>query len=90
MPKISTRNIKKIKEHILEILFENHFNPLFTSEIASEIIRDEEFTLKLLNELKSKKFVSDITKNQKGIKYLIRRRWVLNSKIYSKYSTLSS
>jgi len=88
MPKLSDKTIEKIKEHILEIVYQNHFNPLFTSEIASEIIRDEEFTLRLLSELKSKKFVLELKKNQKGKNYLRRKRWVLTSPIYSKYGAL--
>ena len=57
MPKISDKKIRKLKEHMLSILYDNHFNPLFTSNIAEDLIRDEEFTLRLLLELKKERFV---------------------------------
>jgi len=89
MPRISDKKIKKLKEHILSILYDNHFNPLFTSNIAEELIRDEEFTLRLLDELKKDGFIKEINKNTDGKKYLSRKKWILKSKIYDQYGALS-
>ena len=89
MSKISDNKIKKLKEHILSILYDNHYSPLFTSKIAEELIRDEEFTLYLLKELKKEGFVKEINKNTKGKKYISRKKWILKSKIYEQYKTLS-
>ena len=52
MSKLGEKNIQKLKEQILSILYHNNFNPLFTSQIAEEGVRDEEFILKLLLILK--------------------------------------
>ena len=48
MSRLSKDKIKKIKEHILSVIYDNHFQPLYTSNIAEEMIRDEEFILRLL------------------------------------------
>ena len=90
MTKISDRNIKKLKEQILSVIYTSHFNPLFTSNIAEEMIRDEEFTLRLLNELKKEGFIEEITKNTNGKKYISRKKWILKSKIYDQYKLLSN
>ena len=89
MPKINDKNRQKIKEQILQILFENNLKPLFTANIAEEIIRDEEFVLDLLNELNKEGFLKKINKNIKGKEYLSRRKWILKSKVYSQYKQLS-
>ena len=90
MTKISDSNIKKLKEQILSVIYTFHFNPLFTSNIAEEMIRDEEFTLRLLNELKKEGFIEEITKNTNGKKYISRKKWILKSKIYDQYKLLSN
>ena len=90
MSKLSEKKIKKIKEHILSILYDNHFDPQYTSNIAEELIRDEEFTLKILLELKKKGFVKEINKNSDGKTYLSRKKWILQSKIYDQYKSLSN
>jgi hypothetical protein len=89
MPQISDKKLQKIKEHILSILYENHLVPYYTSQIAEEAIRDEEFTLRLLNELKQEGFAKEINKNTEGKTYLARKKWVLNDKIYNQYKDLS-
>ncbi len=89
MPRISDKKIQKLKEHILSILYENNLVPYYTSQIAEELIRDEEFTLRLLTELKKEDFVKEINKNTEGKTYLARKKWVLNNKIYEQYRHLS-
>lgn len=82
---ISTQKKDKISEQILAFLFLISPKSEFTSSIAKEIIRDEEFTKQLLISLKNKKFIKEITKNPKGIPYSKRSRWVLSNQIYQLY-----
>lgn len=83
--KISKQKIDKISEQILNYLFECSPKSLFTSYIAKEIARDEEFVKKLLFELNSKNFVLKISKNSKGLNYKKRLRWKLTPNIYEIY-----
>lgn len=76
--KISKEKRDKISEQILQVIYSNPLKALFTSNIAEEIARDEEFVKKLLLDLKHKKIVIEIKKNPKGISYLRRSRWVLS------------
>lgn len=85
MPKISQNKIKKIQEQILYYLFSIFPKQIFTSDIAAELARDEEFIKKLLLELESKQLVIKITKNPKGIKYSRRLRWRLSNKAHEAY-----
>ena len=87
--KISKEKKEKIFEQILGVLYSNNFKPLFTSEVAREIARDEEFMKGLLTELKNKNLVTEIKRNPKGIIYKRRSRWVLSDGIYQKYKQLS-
>ncbi|MDP3966248.1 MAG: hypothetical protein Q8Q04_01825, partial [archaeon] len=60
--KISEEKKKKISEQILLVLFQETPRLLFTSKIANEVARDEEFTKALLMELKKKKLVIEVKK----------------------------
>lgn len=82
---ISLKKQEKISEQILIVLYSTNPKPLFISEIANEIARDEEFVKKLLLNLKNKKIVSKISKNPKGIPYLRRSRWKLTEEAYNAY-----
>ena len=82
MPKISIKKKDKISEQILSILYDNFPRPIFTSQIAEEVARDEEFTKNLLTELNSKELVTQIQKNPQGVDYTKRMRWKLSSKTY--------
>ncbi len=86
--KISKQKEERIYEQILSFLYSNHPIPLFTSHIAKELARDEEFIKKLLISLKNKKLVSELKKNKKGEVYVKRSRWVLSDKAYSAYKKL--
>jgi len=88
--KISDIKQEKIKEQILATIFSKTPQALFTSHIAQEIARDEEFIKKLLNELKSKKLVIEIKKNSQGIKYIRRSRWRLEDLVYQAYKDKQS
>lgn len=83
--KISNKKKEKIHEQILAILYSIAPKSLFTSHIAQEIARDEEFIKKLLLELKKKKLIIEIKKNPKGIPYLKRSRWKISDLAYILY-----
>ena len=83
--KISEKKREKISEQILALLFSISPKPIFTAHIAQEIARDEEFTKKLLIELKGKKLVTEVKKNPEGIEYLRRSRWKLSDSAYQAY-----
>jgi hypothetical protein len=82
---ISKEKKEKISEQILAHLYLTNPKPLFTSYIAREIARDEEFVKKLLIDLKKKEFVIEITKNPEGKDYAKRSRWRLTEKLYLLY-----
>lgn len=83
--KISLEKKDKICEQIINLLYSISPKPVFTSEIAREIARDEEFTKNLIIDLKKKDLVQEIRKNPKGLAYRKRQRWILSPKAYSYY-----
>ncbi len=85
MPKLSKEKKDKISEQILHHLFTTSPESKFTSEIAKEIARDEEFTKSILTELMQKKLVVEIKKNPAGIDYAKRQRWRLSNQAYDAY-----
>ena len=85
--KISNQKREKISEQILAHLYHKSPQPIFTSHIAEEIARDEEFVKKLLLELNKKNLVIKIKKNPKGITYLKRIRWKLSDSVYEAYKS---
>jgi len=88
MPKISDKKIQRIKEEILSLLYENPAKPLYTSYIAEEMIRDEEFILRVLEELNKEGLIDKIQSNTNGKQYLARKKWTLQPKVYSQYKQL--
>ncbi len=82
---ISKQKIEKIQEQILAFLYSISPKPVFTSNIAREVARDEEFIKKLLFELKRKELVTEIKKNSKGKEYIKRSRWKLSDDAYRYY-----
>ena len=83
--RISEAKKEKISEQILALLYSSFPKPLFTSEIAKEIARDEEFVKNLLNTLMQKKLINNVKKNNKGISYIRRVRWKLGDEVYKAY-----
>lgn len=83
--KISEEKRKKISEQILAYLYSINPQAVFTADIAKEIVRDEEFTKKLLQDLRKKGLVNEIKKNAEGTPYLKRSRWKLSNKAYKAY-----
>jgi len=85
--KISEKKREKILSQIIDVLYLNFPKPLFTSYIAQEIARDEEFVKSLLLELKLKKLINEVKKNKEGIDYIRRSRWKLSDTTYSIYKS---
>ena len=85
--KISIQKQEKISEQILAFLFSKNPVPFFTSHIAQELARDEEFIKKLLGDLKQKRLVIEIKKNSQGTPYKRRARWKLAQTTYQAYSS---
>ena len=85
--KISDKKLEKISEQVLALLYSISPKSLFTSNIAQEIARDEEFMKKIMNELKEKNLVIEIKKNPKGIEYTKRSRWKISDAAYMAYKT---
>ena len=83
--KISLEKREKISEQILSFLYSISPKPIFTSHIAQEIARDEEFTKSLLLNLKKRSMIVEIKKNAEGETYLRRSRWKLTAKAYNAY-----
>jgi len=87
--RISDNKKDKISEQILAFLYFKNPQAIFTSHIANEIARDEEFIKKLLFNLKNKKLLVEIKKNPKGNFYLRRSRWKLSDQTYLKYKQIN-
>ena len=85
MPKISDQKIEKISEQILFHLYSVFPKQVFTSDIAKELARDEEFMKKLLEKLEKKELVIKIDKNPQGFQYSRRLRWRISNKAYNIY-----
>ena len=83
--RISESKKEKISEQILALLYSAFPKALFTSQIAKEIARDEEFIKNLLNTLMKKNLVNDVRKNNKGVSYIRRVRWKLGDEVYKAY-----
>ena len=83
--RISQEKIDKITEQILLYLYQSFPKYPFTSTIAKEIARDEEFIKKLLLDLKERNLVIPINKNKKGLPFSRRLKWRLTNKIYDIY-----
>lgn len=83
--KISEKKRERICEQILSFLYIQGQKAVFTSFIAQEIVRDEEFVKKLLRDLKKKSLVLEIKKNPQGEDYLRRSRWRLTEEVYKAY-----
>ena len=82
MPPISKPKRDKISEQILHYLFSISPESNFTSKIAEEIIRDEEFTKSLLQELEKNNLVVKVKKSSQGLDYQRRERWRLSKEVY--------
>ena len=84
---ISKEKKEKISEQILAHLYSINPKPEFTSHIARDMARDEEFVKNILLDLKKRKLVIEIKKNPKGIDYIKRSRWKLSEEVYNHYKS---
>jgi hypothetical protein len=85
MPKISNKKKEKISEQIISYLYFVFPKQIFTSNIAKELARDEEFIKDLLKNLEKKEIVKKINKNPQGLQYSRRLRWRISNKAYEIY-----
>lgn len=85
--RVSQEKKEKISEQILALLYTTSPRSLYTSHIARELARDEDFIKTLLENLAQKKLIQEITKNAKGKEYSKRRRWTLTKEIYHHYQS---
>jgi predicted transcriptional regulator with HTH domain len=86
MPIISEKNKEKIAEQILFYLYSTFPKQVYTSDIAKELARDEEFIKKMMESLEKKELVVKIDKNPQGFTYSKRLRWRISNKAYEIYS----
>jgi predicted transcriptional regulator with HTH domain len=89
MPQISKQKKDKISEQILFYLYQSFPRQLFTSDIAKEVARDEEFIKQIMIDLQKKELVIKVDKNSQGIIYQRRLRWRLSNKVHEAYSKQS-
>ena len=85
MPRISQQKIEKISEQVIYYLYSIFPKQVFTSDIARELARDEEFMKKLLIGLEKKDLIVKIDKNSQGFQYSKRLRWRISNKAYNIY-----
>ena len=88
MPRISEEKRQKISEQIVFYLYTIFPKQVFTSEIAKEMARDEEFIKIILIEMEKKGLVVKIDRNPDGIKYELRMRWRISNKAHTAYSEM--
>jgi len=85
--KISFKNEARIKEDVLRFLYDKYPEFHYTSVVSYEILRSNEFVLRLLNELMKEGLVSFIEeKGGRGI----RKKWRLKERVFEKYKELLS
>lgn len=89
MPSISKKKRSKISEQILSYLYSISPEAAFTSKIAEEIVRDEEFTKSLLEELEKSKLLIRISKGPEGQDYQRWSRWRLSNAAFDAYKKLN-
>lgn len=89
MPRISNQKRSKISEQILSYLYNISPEAAFTSKIAEEIVRDEEFTKSLLEDLEKNKLLIRISKGPDGQDYTRWSRWRLSNAAFEAYKKLN-
>lgn len=90
MVKLSQNTINLLKDDIVNILYENSLKPLFTNEVAFIMRRDNEFTKKLLMELKNLGIVEEIKFNTRKRNYLLRKKWRISNNVLKKYEEMNN
>ena len=85
MSKISQEKIEKLKEEVLRVLYEEYPQFKYTYQVSDIMLRDNEFILTLLNDLKKMNLVINIEES-KGKN--IKKKWSLTNAAYEKYKEL--
>lgn len=80
MSRISQKTFQKIAENALGFLYEHYPRAFSTSAIASELARDNEFTLKIMAFLEKGGYAE-----RKGRKW---QRWLLTKQAKEKYDAV--
>ena len=88
MSQISKKKVDKIKEDVLSVLFESGLRGLFTKQISDEIARNDEFVLKLLQDLEKQNVIKQIKNTKKGTQFIRRKQWTMTDKAYETYKSL--
>jgi hypothetical protein len=83
--KLSNEKKEKISEQVMALLYSLSPKAVYTSYIAKELARDEEFTKSLLLNLMKKGLIVEIKKNPDGKAYSRRIRWRISDRAYSIY-----
>ena len=83
--KLSSKKKEKISEQIMAFLYSLAPKAVYTSHIAQEIARDEEFVKVLLLDLSKKGLIVEIKKNPEGEAYSRRIRWRISDRAYTIY-----
>ncbi|MCD4666297.1 hypothetical protein K8R47_00620 [archaeon] len=83
MSKLSKEKEDRIKEEVLRIIYENSPNKIYTNFIADELARDDEFVLRLLQDLHKNGFVNKLQKGR-------RKMWGLPDHVFNQYKNILS
>ncbi len=85
MSRIGKNKGDRIKEEILRFLYDEYPSFHFTNRISYEVIRDNEFVLKLMREMRKEELV--ISMDDKGGRGE-RKKWKLEEEVFNKYKEL--
>ena len=85
MPRISGAKEEKIKESLLQLLFQNSPKAMFTATLSQELARDEEFIKTIMLKMEQDGLVLPVKRNPHGKLYSRRIRWLLSQKVYEVY-----
>ena len=85
MSKISENKKELLQREILGILYQNYPRMYFTNEISESMIRDDEFVLELLKDLKKRNLVKCLEEGRSG---KIKRKWGMGKEIHQKYNKM--
>ncbi|MBI4155079.1 hypothetical protein HY498_03270 [Candidatus Woesearchaeota archaeon] len=85
MSKISEEKKELLQREILGILYQNYPKMYFTSDLSELMIRDDEFVLDLLKDLKKRNLVKCLEEGRSG---KIKRKWGMSKEIYQRYKKI--
>jgi len=83
--KIGKEKEGRIKEDILRFLYDEYPSFHYTNAIAYEVLRDNEFVLRLMRDMLKEDLVSSF--NDKGGRG-VRKKWKLREEAFKKYKEL--